>query len=162
MTKLRTVLSVLACCLLCVGCSLGAGNGQDGREKTVPVSLEIRCDTVFQNPDLLPEELQEILPADGILLAAQEYMVAEGDTAFDLLRTVCTDRKLVLETAGTAKNAYVRGIAGLREFTVGPLSGWQYYVNGSYMQISCGSYTLQPGDRVVFAYTCDMGKDLQQ
>ena len=162
MTKLRAVLSVLVCLVLCVGCSLGTGTGQNDREKTVPVSLEIRCDTVFQNPDLLPEELQESLPADGILLAKQEYMVAEGDTAFNLLQTVCTDRKLVLETAGTGKNAYVKGLAGLREFAVGPLSGWQYYVNGSYMQISCGSYTLQPGDRVVFAYTCDMGKDLQQ
>ena len=35
-----------------------------------------------------------------------------------------------------------------------------YFINGESPSVGCSDYQLSDGDRVEFAYTCDMGADL--
>ena len=62
-------------------------------------------------------------------------------------------------TPGTG-SAYVEGIANLYEFDAGSLSGWEYSVNGTFCGLSASDTAVQPGDRVCWLFTCDLGADI--
>jgi hypothetical protein len=55
---------------------------------------------------------------------------------------------------------YIEGINYLYEFDAGEQSGWMYRVNGAFPNYGCSDYILEDGDSIVWAYTCDMGRDL--
>jgi len=55
---------------------------------------------------------------------------------------------------------YIEGINYLYEFDAGEQSGWMYKVNGAFPSYGCSDYILEDGDSIVWAYTCDMGRDL--
>ena len=57
-------------------------------------------------------------------------------------------------------SVYIEGIGNLYEFDCGEQSGWIYFVNGISPGLGCSGYTVESGDEIVFAYTCDMGADL--
>ena len=85
-----------------------------------------------------------------------------GESAFDLLKQVCRERKIHLEFSRTpgVDSAYIEGIANLYEFGCGSLSGWLYTVNGRFLNYSCSSYEMKAGDVLAFQYTCKNGKDI--
>lgn len=55
---------------------------------------------------------------------------------------------------------YIEGIHQLYEKDCGSMSGWMFSVNGNFPTDGSSSYTVKPGDEIVFAYTCDMGDDI--
>lgn len=130
------------------------------------VSLEIRCDTVLPIWDSLPAQLREegYLPKDGVILEKTELVLREGDTVFDILDRAARNYHIQMEYQGADanvyKSVYVQGISYLYEYTCGPLSGWNYQVNGSFPGTGCSQYTLKDGDSVLWAYTCDLGRDI--
>ena len=65
-----------------------------------------------------------------------------------------------MEASGAQGLMYVHGIGNIYEFDFGDLSGWVYLVNGESASIGCAQYVLQPGDRVEFRYTLELGKDI--
>ena len=120
-------------------------------ERNLETTISIRCDTIAGE--------NEYAPADGILLAEEPLMMAEGETAFDQLLEATRAHRIQMEYDGTTAGAYVRGIGYLYEYDFGNLSGWMYRVNGVYADVGCSQYQLQDGDRIEWVYTRNLGKD---
>ncbi|MBQ3816925.1 MAG: DUF4430 domain-containing protein [Clostridia bacterium] len=118
------------------------------------VTLTIRCDTVKERAE------NEHIPKDGIILDITQFEIEEGETVYDILKAAAKKNKIHLETSGTSRDIYVKGINNLYEFDFGDLSGWMYRVNGEEPSVSCGEYVLKNGDKIEWLYTCKLGKDL--
>ncbi len=112
------------------------------------VTLAIRCDTVAGRA--------AHIPADGVILPESEWPIAKGDTVFALLTDAARANGLLIESSG----GYVSGVNNLYEFDFGPLSGWIFFLNGEEASQGSGQYVLQPGDRVEWRYTLQLGRDL--
>ena len=88
--------------------------------------------------------------------------VKKGSTVYDVLNRVCRNKGIHVEASYTPTygSYYVKGINYLYEFDGGKLSGWMYKVNGSFPNYGSSEYTLKDGDKIVWVYTCDLGKDV--
>ena len=124
-------------------------------------TLEIRCDTLVGNSSLDPDKA-ELVPGDGVLLAATTVAFSQGESVFNVLQRTMKQQKLHLEFVQTPlyNSAYIEGICNLYAFDAGDLSGWMYSVNGVFPNYGCSQYTLQDGDAVCWVYTCDLGADV--
>lgn len=118
------------------------------------VTLTIRCDRAIGQPGT------GHLPADGVILAHTALPIAPGDTVFTVLTEAAQAFGVHVESSGGAGMRYITGIGNLQEFSCGDLSGWLYTVNGASPSVGCDQYSLQDGDAVVWAYSLDMGGDL--
>ena len=110
----------------------------------------------------LKPEKAEIVPADGVIFAEQTVVFYDGESVFNLLKREMKKNKIHMEFVNTPiyNSAYIEGIANLYEFDCGELSGWMYRVNGWFPNYGCSRYSLKPGDRVEWVYTCDLGRDV--
>lgn len=97
-------------------------------------------------------------PADGIILAATEIEIADGETVWDVLYRVSREKKIVVNKVGSGGGLLVTGINGIA--MTGAKSGWIYSVNDEVPGISAGAYELKPGDVIRWQYTLDSGNDL--
>ena len=116
------------------------------------VAITIRCDLVAGEADYIP--------ADGILLAPEEFPISSGDTVYDVLLRAAQVHRLSIDARGSDSYTYVAGIGYLYELAFGDLSGWVYRVNGTSPTVGCGAYTVEDGDTIEWLYTCDLGTDL--
>ena len=131
-------------------------------EKKLSCTIEIRCDTILNNwKDLAPEKAPYV-PANGIILQETTVEFTEGETAFEVLKRVTRSRGIQMEFRNdpTYSGAYIEGINHLYEFDCGSGSGWMYKVNGWFPNYGCGNYKMQDGDKMVWCYTCNVGKDV--
>ena len=109
----KTVALILSLVLLC-GCAKSDGaevvdtNG-DGK---LTCTLEIRCDTLLENPDTVPGEKAELVPEDGILLPVTEVEFTGGNSAFDVFRQILREEKIHFEyvDASAYDSVYIEGI----------------------------------------------------
>ncbi|MCM1538762.1 MAG: DUF4430 domain-containing protein [bacterium] len=125
-------------------------------EKTMIVSMEIRCDTVAG--------AEEYLPQDGVILSQTSVPAGEGESAFDVLCETARAYDIPVEYEGTAAGkefAYIEGIAYLYEYDFGELSGWIFLVNGETPNVGCGAYQVADGDEILWYYTRELGRDVQ-
>lgn len=124
--------------------------------------VEIRCDTVMDTSVIENEAVIPYLPADGVVLAETEVELQEGDSAFDVLNRVCRDKNIQMEFRqdGAYSGYYIEGINYLYEFDAGALSGWMYKVNEKFPNYGCSRYEMQPGDKMIWVYTTDLGRDV--
>lgn len=137
-------------------------NQEIDSEKSYTCTFSIECSTILNNlSDLNPDKL-EMVPSDGVILSTQTVTFYEGESVFDVLKRVCKDNGIHMESSWTPmyNSAYVEGIHNLYEFDCGNLSGWMYRVNGWYPNYGCSRYQLAQGDVVEWRYTCDLGKDV--
>jgi len=125
-------------------------------------ALTVRCDSLLSNMSKLPKEKTPLIPEDGIIYPQTELEFTPGESVFDLLLRTMKSSRIHMEfnEASVYKSAYVEGINNLYEFDCGDLSGWVYKVNGKLGSIGCSQCILQPGDKVEWLYTCDMGRDV--
>lgn len=125
-------------------------------------SFTISCSTVLDNMDKLDDGMKDVIPKDGLIFSHTEVSFSEGESVFDVLKRVCKENKIHMESSGTPLNdsGYIEGIANLYEFDCGSLSGWMYKVNGEFPGSACSDYILKNGDEVEIVYTCDFGKDV--
>lgn len=133
----------------------------DGTENLCTIT--ILCETVFDNLEALDEAKIPYIPENGEILPATTVEFAEGETVFDVLNRVCGAADLQLEYSWTPlyNSYYVEGINHLYEFDCGVESGWMYRVNGWFPNYGCSAYELQPGDEIVWCYTCvGLGEDV--
>ena len=138
-----------------------AAQTQSGSKEAENVcTFSIECSTVFGHTDQLDPAVAEYLPEDGVILAETTLSFADGETVCDVLRRVCADNGIALETTGALGGVYVEGIGHLYEFDCGNGSGWMYCVNGEYPNYGCDSCVLSTGDVVEWRYTCDFGADV--
>jgi len=127
-------------------------------------SLTIRCDTLLDssNKDKLSAAKQTLVPKDGIILSEERVPFEEGQTVFDVLKKELQSRNMQFEFEDNALSGpgYMDGICNLYEFDCGDLSGWMYSVNGTFPSVSCAQYKLSAGDKIVWAYSCNLGADI--
>ncbi len=126
-------------------------------------TFSIECSTILNNlADLDPDKL-ELVPSDGVILAATTVTFYEGESVFDVLQRICQEKGIHMEASWTPiyNSAYVEGINNLYEFDCGSESGWMYRVNGWYPNYGCSRYQLAQGDVVEWRYTCKgLGADV--
>ncbi len=125
-------------------------------------SLSVRCDTLLQNIDTLSPEKAALVPQNGVILALDSVSFEEGESVFNILRRETKRHGVHLEFVQIPLygSAYIEGIHNLYEFDCGDGSGWMYRVNGIFPKFGCSLYTLSPGDKVDFVYTCNLGHDV--
>ena len=162
----RIVKVMILVCVLSMLCGCGKANAAkvadangDGK---LTCTLEIRCDTLLTQLDKVSAEKVNLVPEDGIMLAATEVEFIGGESVFDVFRNVLREEKMHFEyvDASAYDSVYIEGIGNIYEFDCGPQSGWMFSVNDVYPGLGCSSYTLADGDVIVFSYTCDLGADL--
>ncbi len=124
------------------------------------VTISIRCDTAVDNGMNLLDKWKGIIPDDGCILGETNVPINDGDTVFDVLCYVRDKNAIQMEYSGAGANAYIKGIGNLYEFDGGRWSGWVYFVNEKQGEKGCGQYQLSNGDEIKWAYTCDLGTDL--
>lgn len=125
-------------------------------------TFTITCSTILDNMNDLDPEKVELVPKDGIIFKKQKVQFKEGESVFDVLKRVCKDNNIHMESSWTPmyNSAYVEGINNLYEFDCGSLSGWMYKVNEWFPNYGCSRYELKNGDDVVWCYTCNLGYDV--
>lgn len=125
-------------------------------------TFTIECSTVFDNADLLNGAVVPYIPEDGFILREREVSFEEGESVADVLRRVCDENSIPLETSGVpgSGSLYIEGIGHLYEFDCGSGSGWMYRVNGEYPNFGADAFILKAGDKVEWKYTCDFGADI--
>ncbi len=132
-------------------------------DKEMSCTLSIRCDTLLNNLDKLEEAKWMLVPDDGIILAEKTVTFYEGESVFNVLLRETRRNGIHMEYVSTPiyNSAYIEGIHNLYEFDCGELSGWMYSVNGWFPNYGCSRYALKEGDRIEWAYTCELGKDVK-
>lgn len=135
---------------------------QETTDTELTCTLEIRCDTILNNRDLLDPDKAELVPQDGVLFTAGEVVFYEGESVFQVLQRTLKQNKQHLEFVQSPlyNSAYIEGICNLYQFDCGALSGWMYRVNDLYPNYGCSQYVVQQGDVIVWDFTCDLGADL--
>ncbi len=131
--------------------------------ENIKVNIDIRCDTLAADLSKLRDPaLEAYVPADGWILSLTDVEVEKGASVYDVLDMVCRNKGIHLEAVYTPSYGadYIEGINYLYEFDAGEQSGWMFMVNGVFPNYGCSDYILEDGDSIVWAYTCDMGKDL--
>ena len=93
---------------------------------------------------------------DNAFSHSGSVVLEEGDTVADVLLRFCADKGIDCKTRGKGKNLYVVGIGGQKEFDFGPLSGWQFSVNGVHASYGCGHIKVQNGDSIVWQYLTEL------
>lgn len=157
----KDIIAVVAAVALVVGCAYGLdirsvdgyyGDASEKKDVIGTVTVAVYCDTVAG--------CAEHIPADGVILDVSEVDICEDDTVYTVLAEVLRAHRIQLDSSGSSSEVYVRGIAGIYEFDFGAGSGWMYYVNGISPSVSAGRYELEPGERVVWRYSRELGDDL--
>ena len=112
--------------------------------------------------DWLDPAKTALVPENGWILGSTELTFTEGESVFDVLLRVCTEKKIHMEFEETPmyQSAYIEGIYNIYEFDCGELSGWMYSVNGWFPNYGCSRYTLSDGDVIRWVYTCELGDDV--
>ncbi len=125
-------------------------------------TLSVRCDTVLNNLNKLTEQKKGLIPEDGIIFAASSVAFTPGESVGDILQRELKKNKIHFEfnRVPAYESMYIEGINNLYEFDCGPLSGWQYQINGEFPSFSCSNYHPLDGDNIQIIYTCDLGKDI--
>ena len=162
-TRIAALLFAAVLAISLVGCSRGSGQSADTAANAENVCfISIECSTAFSEKSELKDSVAAYLPPDGIILAETGIAFGDGESVADVLRRVCEENGVALETTAAPLygSIYVEGIGNLYEFDCGPGSGWMYCVNGVFPNYGASSYVLSPGDRVEWRYTCDFGEDI--
>ena len=116
--------------------------------------ISIRCDDILANMSTLNPDKAEFVPEGGIILAETDITFTPGETAFDIIKRVDTEKGIVLDYTTTSVT-YIRGIGNLYEKDCGPMSGWGFYLNGESAEMSCDNIKINAGDVIEWTYTCD-------
>lgn len=132
------------------------------KKKEYTCTLSIECSTILNNLSDLDADKRELVPSNGVILEPTEVTFYDGESVFDVLRRVCKEKEIHLESSWTPiyNSAYVEGINNLYEFDCGELSGWTYCVDGWFPNYGCSRYQLKDGEKIEWRYTCDLGKDV--
>lgn len=136
--------------------------------------VSIVCTTINDNITSLKPAKKSFVPADGIILSDVPVDVNSGDTAFDVIKKACKENTCKAKCKYCQKsgiqieytytpafdNYYIEGIHQIYEKDCGTSSGWMYSVNGVFPNVGVSAYDIAPGDKIVFAYTCNLGEDV--
>jgi hypothetical protein len=124
--------------------------------------ITITCETLVSNPEALPSGKRALIPSNGIILGSTKVSFNQGESVFDVLARATKDNGIHMEFVKTPiyNSAYIEGIHNIYEFDAGEASGWMYSVNGKFPQKGASTYVLQANDRIHWAFSFDLGRDI--
>lgn len=163
--KMRSLVLAAIAVLVVAGMALGLklepANPKDDGEGELSCRVEIRCDVLTDSAKVTNQAILPYIPTDGVILAATEVKFSAGESAFAVLQRLCAEQEIPMDFGASSMHGeFIKGIGNIYNGDAGEMSGWLYLVNGEQAEVSCGSYELQAGDQIVWAYSCDMGADL--
>lgn len=137
-------------------------------QKTCTVTID--CTELKEHPEKLKAGKAAFVPESGYIVRNVTVPLSGGESAFDVLRTVCrthtcTDNCAFCQKEGIQMEStytpqfdsyYVEGIHQLYEKDCGGTSGWTYFVNGRFLNYGSSAYTVKPGDRIDWVYSIEM------
>lgn len=130
-----------------------------GKEDTANVHIQIRCDEVAEAPEILTDPaLAEYIPEDGIALVRLKYIAKEGDSVLQILEKICKNNNIEVKKT---EDGLIEAIGYLKNGDCGEGSGWVYTVNGDLMSDNPADCKVKDGDEIVWAFTLDGGKDIE-
>lgn len=126
-------------------------------EAAYSCTISISCAELLSSLDGCAPEVAAIVPESGWMLSPVTVTFTEGESVFDVLRRVCMENGIHMESSSTAgyNSAYIEGIGNLYEFDAGEQSGWLYSVNGWFPNYGCSRYELSDGDVICWVYSTD-------
>ena len=122
---------------------------------TGTVTLSVSCAALLDRLDTYTGDVDAI-PEDGMIIPATEVELYENDTAYTLLKRVCTENDIALE-AKLYDFVYVDRIGGISPDSRG---FWLFVINGEIPPLDVQSYPLQDGDVVKWCFTFNLGEDI--
>lgn len=128
-------------------------HAQDLREGDPRVTLSVSSGILSEDETAKYPQFAGILPGDGMILPPADYVLREGDSVFDLLVRATAVNRVLTETSGSGRTAYVEGIASLCEYSLGEDTGWIFLVNGEAPTVGAGQYLPRDGDVIEWIYT---------
>ena len=122
---------------------------------TATCTISVSCGVLLDNEEKLAESKRELIPPDGVILAATPVELEPGDTVFDVLYRALRGAGIPMEYSKTPAygSVYIEGIYNLYEFDGGDLSGWTYRVNGEYPAVGCSAVEVADGDTIEWLYS---------
>ncbi len=141
------IAALCAAVLLCA-CGRASLSLGDTSESSGTCTIGIFCDEIFDHENDFKGDIKDI--GDGILLDYTEISIYENDTVMSATLRVLEENGIEY----SAKSNYIRSIGGISEFDCGKLSGWTYYINGSWSNVSAAACTLTDGDIIKWNYSC--------
>lgn len=115
--------------------------------------ITIECTEILNNMDKLKEGHSAYVPSNGYILNNYPVEISNGYSTYDVLKKACNDNNIKLTATTTAYGTYVSGINNLDEFDCGNQSGWLYYIDNNYQNVSCDKRTVKPNETITFHYT---------
>jgi Domain of unknown function (DUF4430) len=165
-TKSLTIILLLFFVLLSFGgCSKAGDVATDPGAQEVPAdntcTIQINC-SLLVGEDLTGTGLEALVPESGVILKTTEVNLNPGDTVYDVTRQVTQDQKIHMVSEGslTMGNLYIAAISNIYEKAYNSKSGWIYLINGVQPGVGSGVQELSAGDKLIWAYSLDLGNDL--
>lgn len=115
-------------------------------------TITIDCTAALKNRDKLKEGHEEYLPSSGYIIKDCSVKYEDGDTVFSLFQRACRENGISMRCRKTGFGMYISGINELDEKDCGGTSGWTYYVDGKFPNISTDNYKLSGGEKIEFKY----------
>jgi hypothetical protein len=152
--------------LLCfAGCSEKADDSKEpgtiGAPNGNTCTIQINC-SLLVGEDLSGTGLETLVPEGGVVLNTTEVILNPGDTVYDVTLQVTKAQKIHMASEGSLAmgNLYIAAISNIYEKAYNSKSGWVYLINGVQPGIGSGVKELSVGDKLVWAYSLDLGNDL--
>lgn len=117
--------------------------------------VTVECKEILGKINKLSPGHSKYVPKNGYILYNYPVKYSVNDTAYDALKTACSDNNIKLTATSTIYGIYVCGINNIDEKDCGSQSGWLYSVNSVYPSVSCGKQEINPNDNIIFHYTCN-------
>jgi len=159
------VLLLLFTFLLLTACSQDNGSTNDADKQGDPnkttCTIQINC-SLLVGEDLTGTGLETLVPESGMILKTTEVNLNPGDTVYDVTLQVTKNQKIHMASEGSLAmgNLYISAISNIYEKAYNSKSGWVYLINGIQPGVGSGVKRLEPGDKLVWAYSLDLGNDL--
>ena len=127
--------------------SISTLNPSSRKKQNITVTLSIECKKALQKSDFA-----KAVSKEGSIYPAKKLTLKAGSTVEDALKASGVEY--------LAQPGYVSSIAKLSQGAVGEESAWFFSINGAYPTDCYNSCVLKDGDKLVWSYSLDGGKDL--
>jgi len=133
----------------------------DTPDESFTVTLSVHCDALLGNMHLLDADLHEFVPDSGIIFPATIVTAHEGDSVFDILQRELRNAGIPMVSSSLPgyNLRFVESINNISSFDAGPMSGWQYHINGESTLVGASQYIVSPEDIIEWSFTLDFSED---
>ena len=115
-------------------------------------TITIQCREILSHRDRLKDGYEDYVPDSGYIVKNYSVKYENGDTVFTVLQRTCRENGIKMGAKATAFGMYVYSINYLPEKACGGTSGWTYYVDGNFPNVSVDNYPLHGGEAIEFRY----------